>query len=335
MSQILIDTGRSRRGWSRIEEAFRCDQLWAYGDAPGGLDIVSGFETRDALIMGSLGHTGAAHFYRRMQAVQQGEDPDQWLRPLEAMDAWCDVHPEGEPHLEAMQAVFAAYMREYPEAPGWILEVEREHYVMIGWRWSGAAWDFGLWYLGDEDEVREEEVEGIPREGMYVSRYAGPVCPYRLNVPGHADHGRPLYRTRRLDLMVRATYFTESWDHKFKSFVGKRTFDEYLMDGQFELARQITKQRYAGERTRVRLNAIRRAGTFTVERPEMPSCWADLDFPRDLIETEERVLRKQAEGRDPWHFGRARNCQVCRSPYGTCSALRVCWKGETEVRRGR
>lgn len=333
---MLLDTGRSRRGWSRIGDAFRCVQLHFFGDAPGGLNLVSGFETRDALIMGTLGHVGAAHLFRRMQAEQNGENPYQWYEPLDAIAEYGYRYPETLRHVDTMQRIVAAYMREYPAAPGRILSVEVEHVCVVGQRWDAATQkpEWGIWYLGTVDEVTEAQLHPGGPEWIW-SPYVGHVLPYRLNVPGHEQHGMACYRTRRLDLDVETPQGVEDWDHKFKSHVGGRTADEYMMDGQFALARAITEQRYAWKagvrnpsiKTRVRLNAIKRLGPFKVERPVMPQVEADRWFPTDLVELEERMMRYQVQGRNPWTMPRARHEQVCRSAYGTCAALPLCHKG--------
>lgn len=343
-SPELIDTGRSSHGWSRIADAFRCLQLHAYGDGPGCLNLVAGFESRMALDMGNLGHCGAAHFYRRMQAEQQGEDPARWYAPLDAVAEYARRHGGRLPlYVETIQAVVSAYMRDFPEHPGRILGVEVEHAVIVGWRWDDTLrrWIWGLWYMGLAQDLNMDLLASPVCPEVVQSSYVGWVRPYRLNVPGHLRDRSPLIRTRRLDLEVGlGGYAVETWDHKFKSFVGDRTAEEYEMDGQFALARTITEQRYRwwGGRvrpdvrwTRVRLNAIRRSGAFKVLRPVMPAQEADVAFPMDLIEREERVMQLQVQGRSPWHWPRARHEQVCRSAYGACAALKLCKKGRAAV----
>lgn len=343
-SPILLDTGRSTFGWSRIADAFRCPQLYAYGDGPGCLNLVAGFESRMALDIGTLGHMGLAHFYRRMQARQQGLDPSAYYAPLDAVAEYARRHGGDLPrYVETVSTVLQAYLRDFPEEPGRILRVEEEHVVTVGWRWEERLqrWIWGLWYLGLAEEVDLQALASPLCPELVQSAFVGWVKPYRLNVPGHPRHQAPVLRTRRLDLEVglggRAV---ESWDHKFKSFVGNRTAEEYEMDGQFALARTITEQRYrwwqGRERddvrwSRVRLNAIRRAGAFTVLRPVMPQQEADVSFPYDLIEREENIMRWQVQGRDPWHWPKARHEQVCRSAYGSCAALKLCKKGKAAV----
>lgn len=56
MSKILIDAGRSSRGWSRIGSFFRCPQLFAYQNRLDMQLIPAG-----ALTRGSMGHVLQAH----------------------------------------------------------------------------------------------------------------------------------------------------------------------------------------------------------------------------------------------------------------------------------
>ena len=92
----LLDAGASPRGWSRLSTVLQCPQKYAYkyllspeegGGKQGG--------NSPALIKGSVIHLGLAHYYRRLQAVQQGEDPNQWFEPNDAMRMLC--LKEGDP----------------------------------------------------------------------------------------------------------------------------------------------------------------------------------------------------------------------------------------------
>ena len=54
--KILIEAGRSARGWSRVGNFFKCPQLFAY-DSRLNLDLIPA----DALTRGSMGHVMQAH----------------------------------------------------------------------------------------------------------------------------------------------------------------------------------------------------------------------------------------------------------------------------------
>jgi len=86
----LLDAGASPRGWSRLSTVLQCPQKFAYryllpeeqgGGKTGG--------NSPALIKGSIIHLGLAHYYRRMQAQQEGTPIDEWLEPNDAMRMLC------------------------------------------------------------------------------------------------------------------------------------------------------------------------------------------------------------------------------------------------------
>jgi hypothetical protein len=77
--RILINTGPSPRGWHRIESFLRCPTLywWKYHRGCG--------EVSEALVRGSIGHAGLAHFYARLRARQQGQPIDAYYNVPDAM----------------------------------------------------------------------------------------------------------------------------------------------------------------------------------------------------------------------------------------------------------
>jgi hypothetical protein len=81
-----------------------------------GLRYVLGWpgDSSDASEKGSLGHVAAAHYYRRMQARQQGDDPDQWYTPEEAMEKACEDHPKWGKHYGQIRSTFDRYVAHYP-----------------------------------------------------------------------------------------------------------------------------------------------------------------------------------------------------------------------------
>lgn len=69
--KILIDTGPSPRGWSRLESFLRCPQLFAWKNRAGSRGL--GAATRTPLVRGSLGHVALAHLYTAMKLQQEGK----------------------------------------------------------------------------------------------------------------------------------------------------------------------------------------------------------------------------------------------------------------------
>ena len=80
---ILLETGPSPRGWSRLQTAQQCMQKYAYKYEDPLLERSS---ESPALIRGSLIHLGLAHHYSRMKAEQNGEDPKKILEPKSAIE---------------------------------------------------------------------------------------------------------------------------------------------------------------------------------------------------------------------------------------------------------
>lgn len=82
---ILLKTGPSTHSGHRFDAFGRCPQYWAYRYH---LNVIprtnrSKDGTLNARGLGTLGHTGLAHYYQRLQAIQLGNDPEQYL-PVEA-----------------------------------------------------------------------------------------------------------------------------------------------------------------------------------------------------------------------------------------------------------
>lgn len=183
--QILIDSGPSRRGWSYYSKAFRCLHLHALC-ASGAVR-----ETREPMTRGSMFHTGVAHLHTRQMCVQTGRDPELFLPPEDAIREWAYRHQEGLPHLGRVLETYRRYVARFPEPPGRrIVGVECEIAGVLGW--LDGAW--GLWALqGGAASV--EEVAPLHTSGRVIR-------PATLEMPGHRDHGRNVYITRKLDLVI-------------------------------------------------------------------------------------------------------------------------------------
>ena len=117
MKKILIDAGRSSRGWSRIGSFFRCPQLFAYQNR---LDM--SLIPASALTRGSMGHVIQAHQHaiwgaKSPQGVWVDEtrydDPSVFLEPEEAVQVWCDTNG-GHEYIHRMVETFHLYMDTHP-----------------------------------------------------------------------------------------------------------------------------------------------------------------------------------------------------------------------------
>ena len=352
--RILIDSGRSRKGWSRIGRALHCLQLYAYSNV---LDLALG--SREALLCGTLGHTGQAHLLRRWQEEQNGRDPDVFHEPEEAMEVWCDLHPEGKPYLEVMIGVHRRYMAVWPEPPGEILLVEQEVSMVIGWRQdlSGPRW--GLWVVtqesADEVERLEKERADLPiKRAEAAARdedpnaIPGPVPPTAmqtpsglvvevtpLDAPGHRDHGWPIMLTRRIDAVWRErSRRVPIVDHKVTaSDTAAGRAAKYAPDGQFASLRLIGAQLWPKDFSHVLLNLINREEPWRMTRHVVPATpWRDAQFAWQIYEIEHRIAQLEVRRVDPWYWPKAQGELSCWGRYGPCHGLDLCALGPSAVR---
>ena len=129
----LLDAGASPRGWSRLSTVLQCPQKFAYtyllSEEQGGGK--SGGNSA-ALIKGSVIHLGLAHYYRRLQATQQGENPDEWFEPEMAMKMLCmredDLWME---HLETCVETVRDYIEHWAHESFEVVAVEEMIYTHI------------------------------------------------------------------------------------------------------------------------------------------------------------------------------------------------------------
>lgn len=139
MAKGLIDTGPSRRGWHRLEAHLRCPQLyaWGYGQAGAGEETAERSRTRfppgPPLVRGSIGHVGLAHLYARLRSVQEGEDPNRFYLPTEAMGLVADSFGElGNSMLPVATRVVRAYAEHFSHEKWKIIGVEEEEETYFG-----------------------------------------------------------------------------------------------------------------------------------------------------------------------------------------------------------
>jgi len=195
-NKMLIDAGRSRRGWSRIGTFFKCPQLFAYQNR---LDLQ--LIPASALTRGSMGHVMQAHQHAIWGCEQGGcwagdeyvTDASVLLSPEEAVYEWVKVNGEGEEHIDRMLETFRRYIATYPEPPGTIVSVEYQITAILGTK--GGAW--GLWVI-DPKEVNYD-----PYATAIKAVDGSDIIPTPLNCPGHPNHGTAVELTRRIDMATK------------------------------------------------------------------------------------------------------------------------------------
>ena len=193
--KILIDAGKSRRGWSRIGTFYKCPQLFAYQNRLN-LQLIPAA----ALTRGSMGHVMQAHQHA-IWGCQQGsvlvddytmDDASLIMEPEEAVYEWVRVNGEGEEHIDRMVETFRRYLANYPEPPGRVVAVEYPITGVLGMK-------NGLWSLW---VVHPDNADYDPRATKIKAIDGGIIEPTHLNCPGHPEHGTAVEITRRLDLVT-------------------------------------------------------------------------------------------------------------------------------------
>lgn len=315
--KMLIDAGRSSRGWSRIGNFAKCPQLFAYNERIENANVGPSI---DALAKGSIGHTLQAHLHAIWGAGQpQGvvvdealyTDPSVFMEPEDAARAWCAKYGNHE-LLPQMLKVFHAYLAKFPECPGDVIAVEAQVTAVLG----TLRGEWGLW-------VAEE------RGGEWRSLDGACIEVTPLHMPDHREHGRPITLTRRIDLVTRdksGRYYI--WDHKHQASVnGKSSAEAYAIDGGFAAFRIMGKQLYGAAFGGLTLNLISSTQPGKVVREQVPSTpHRDAGFAKWLWWAEHQIAQLDLTT-DPWQWPKAQNELSCYGRYGPCAGLNLCALG--------
>ena len=320
MSKLLIDAGRSSRGWSRIGTFFRCPQLFAYGERLN-LEMIPA----DALTRGSMGHVMQAHLHATYGAKQGGcwvddkwvDDPDMLMTPQEAVQAYCDANG-GHEFIDRMIETFENYIYQFPESPGRILSVEHQVTAVLGEK--EGVW--GLWVVHPEDQ------DFAPDVAKVRACDDGIIRPSPLNVPGHPDHGHAVSLTRRMDMSTRdKAGRAYVWDHKHQAQVRPgRSVDAYAIVGGCAAFRIMGRQLYGKSFGGVTHNLIQTTPPWRVARPAVPPTpHRDMHFAEMLWRAEHQLARLDLEATDHWSWPKVQNESTCVGRYGSCAGIKLCF----------
>lgn len=230
--------------------------------------------------------------------------------------------------IDSVIAAFRSYIRENPEPRGRVLAVESLILAVVGEkrRADGTGHDFGLWVvktLGREWDTWLESIDGQP---VKVRRLEG--LPRRLDGSPNPYEGRRVIITRRLDAtladrpvplgaleavtsqaqnprggidLTRWQQLTGAFlhrigvrvdvdDHKFSALpFSSAKIEHYEMDGQFSLAREMSRQLYGDAFSETWLNAIHRVGPYTHGRAVMPVTSMDRQLAWQVLQWEEDI----------------------------------------------
>jgi hypothetical protein len=325
--KILIDAGKSRRGWSRIGTYFKCPQLFAYQNRLN-LQLIPA----DALTRGSMGHVMQAHQHAIWGCEQGGvlagdsyvEDASTLYTPEESVHEWVRVNGEGEEHIPRMIETFRRYIATYPEPPGRIVSVEYPITAVLGNK--GNQW--GLWV------VHPEDVNYDPRAKSIRACDGSTIQPTPLNCPGHPDHGAAIELTRRIDMATQdragRVYI---WDHKHQARVQPgKSVDGYAIDGGFSAFRIMGRQLWPDTFGGVALNLIQTTDPWKVARPMVPATpHRDGHFAEMLWYAEHALARLDVDQPNHWAWPKAQHETTCVGRYGACAGIKMCFYGEAGV----
>lgn len=312
--KILLNAGRSEAGFSGVSALKLCPQLYAY-ERPLGLNLKS----TDPLVKGSLLHVGVAHILRRAQALQEGDDPERWYRPSEAIPLAAQAMDRENPAHRAARWVplVTATCRAYHAAPGsypqQILSVEEVIRVALRWR-PGAQRIAEVRLLGTDERLPE---------------------------------GWRLY-TQRLDAVSIEDGCLAVDDHKSASYIRASTRAAYTMHGQFWGAELLVRLRWpelAERGVRVYANLIEwpkykrgqepdpeDARVGRIERIRLRGAQAMLSgFWRDILDWYDFRDRLLSDGRSPWDWPKAGIELGCMTRYGECAYTELCRKGPSAL----
>ena len=117
----LINTGTSGELGMSSMSLMLCPRRWARRYRLRLQD-----EAALPLLRGTLLHVGAAHYYRRRQALEQREDPERWYEPETAMELVRDLDADyrGEPFDAAITAFRGFITSKFARFAGRVLGVE-------------------------------------------------------------------------------------------------------------------------------------------------------------------------------------------------------------------
>jgi hypothetical protein len=294
--RYLLDAGPSARGWHRAATGLTCTQLLAYTD-----ELMLNLPEAGVLVRGSLIHLGLAHYFRRLQAIQERADPDLFLPPVAAVRVFAelqDARPvslyreKGTPSKHPASVPYAAHVEEA------IASVEAMH------RWFQAAqWNV----LAVERQVHAD-------------------------VPTH-DGGTALF-SQRLDLVLSdkaGTVFVV--DHKSRGRKDPRTQRAYARSGQFQgfhtFGADLWRERWGG----VYIFFVTLGKTVTIERHAPPVYPNRIHgFPATIRWSEHLQAEARRLHPDPWNRPKVGlDNGACEHRFGACPAAALCDHGRAQL----
>lgn len=285
---ILLNAGPSERGWHRIEGASRCLRLFAWRES-GALV----WKSSDPLVKGSLLHIGLAHVYARKRCELNGDDPDTYMTPDDAIKALAVLESEKAPTAHE-----AALWRVH--APNIILATRAYEN-----RWKHCTWE----PIMVEEELRAQ----IPK------------------IRPHYSKEDTFLFTQRADLAVR-DQDGKYWivDHKSCYRIESKTLRQHILDGQFIGYQIFGRKKWGRDFAGVIVNRVKLSDPYDFDRTTLePAPDAMKRFAKNLALQEHMV--DMFKGKPPEEWPAAYSNQTCWGKYGRCDAYELCQWGKSDA----
>lgn len=304
--RYLVDGGSSPRGWHRLMSGLRCPQLLAYQSK---LRIV--MPETEVLARGSLVHAGLAAYYRRLQAIQDGKDPNAFHGYEDAM------------RIVTERADSRPTARQAPEG-----ESPRSYRNPLSARYSDIlprCLEALRYFVDHASRYPARRIIAVERVLQAMIPSGDP------NIPGQ------LY-TQRADLIeVDLDGFIVITDHKTRGKKDIRQERAYARSGQFQGYHQFGRTNFPARFGGCYIQFITMGDKKTsIERVAPPVYPWRIDGFVDTIRHGERIEHELAQRNiDPWRYpkvGIDNGC--CEHRYGPCEAAVFCDYGPAALAEG-
>tara|TARA_R100000008_G_scaffold4431_1_gene2841 strand:+ start:626 stop:1552 length:927 start_codon:yes stop_codon:yes gene_type:complete len=301
----LIDRGQSTWGSHRLETFIKCPRRYGYEYEMG----LKGDGNKTALIQGILLHTGLAHYYRRIQSIQMGDDPQEWLRPTDAVEAMAEKlaeeHASTEPQTlkDRVCDAITQYHAHWNFDRDWkILAVEEELRIRVKDPERARV----IWDDFEDDVVTAEQADGYSAAQLATE----PV--------------RYLY-TQRPDLAIWHRKFRQVFgvDHKSSARPLRGVAPSYAMSTQFIGYEAIGRAKWGAKWGGTILNGVQiTAKRIDFGRPRLPSAPAAMGtFKKTVVFWRRQIadLRRAEIPPEEWP-----QSWQCYGRYGACPHVARC-----------
>lgn len=298
--RILIDAGPSERGWHHAEDMLVCPQKWSFRHHPKmKADPLVTFPRAAPLVRGTLLHLGVAHFHRRLQAIQEGDDPDKWHDPMTAISLFA-AQEDAKPNQHPKSTSYDSF----------VIECQKATTAYVNW-WTATQGKLRV--IAVERQMRAF----IPEGGWSL---VGKDISWLF--------------TQRLDLITQdAAGYYYVVDAKTRGRKDPRQMRGYSRSGQFQGVRIFGQNAFGKNFGGVYIHYVTFTKgakgaevTFSCQREAPPvKPFRVVCFPDTIRYAERQIQDFQLMGLDPWLYPKIGvENGGCESRYGQCPAAELC-----------